>query len=428
MRWEFSLILLILLSLIFYGCVQENKPPIQFPEKPPIFPKPEEKIEKIEKSHFSGIGGVRKANWIRFFVFWNDVEREKGIYDFSELDTIIRALQYGDRAILLTIMPYANWDQDICHGDEYYSTLPTPKGEVRVKVGKPCNMTAYLKFLEAVVERYDGDGFEDLEGLRYGIKYWEIMNEPAIQGQNEFNLRFFAGSPREYLEILKESYKTIKKADPEAKVLMAGMASMEPRFVEFWDEIMDEAKDYFDIANVHSITTSGEREDLYLIKFKEFLGKHGINKEIWITEVQYGDLFNPPENIKEVEKLIVRSTVFALANGAEKVFHIGNWYEFWKSDSTQRVYETLVDELDYFDKVEIIKQKYKRTREGVRTEVGQYKFTIGDRVVYVLWGKAKLPKEIKGKVEVVDIYGDRKVMNSTEISLSDEPVYIHPKY
>jgi len=390
------------------------------PGKPPL------SFSYLQKSRFSNIGGVEKANWIRFFIVWNNIELEKGKYDFSFLDLVVKRFQKDNKVLVLTILPFANWDQDKCHDDSYIAEFPVPGGMIKVKAGKPCNMNDYIDFLKVLVERYDGDGVNDMPGLRYPIKYWEIMNEPGMQ-KSILGLKFFCGSPEDYLEILKVSYQTIKQVDPDAKVLMGGMAGMEKEFVDFWSKIISEAKDYFDIANVHSINTDEDREDLYLFKFKEFLKSYGVDdKPIWITEAQYGDLFVPPKDLVAAEKLLVRSTVFAFANGAEKIFHIGNWYEFWKTESTQKVYETLVNKIDYFDSVEIIKQEYKETFKGVKTIIGQYKFTIGDHVIYVLWGDSPLPEELKGKVlKVTNIYGDEKIVeNYTEIKLSDSPIYV----
>jgi len=402
---------------------------------PDSYEKPgKEKIEKVtafsnfetlEKSHFSRVGNVKNAAWIRFWITWQAIEPEKGKYDFSFMDKVVRHFQDEGVCLLITIEPFANWDQDKCHGDEYWSRMPLPGGEAEVKVGKPCNMDAYREFLRKLVERYDGDSVDDMPGLKYPIKYWEIMNEPGMQGKDPWDLKFFLGTPQEYLEILKVSYETIKEVDPEAKVVMGGMSAMMDKFVEFWEPIIGEAANYFDIANIHTIDTNEEREDLYVLKFKRFLEEHGVkNKPIWITEVQYGSLEEPPEDISSIDKLLVRSSVFSVALGAEKLFYIDNWLQYWKSYSTQKAYETLVNKLSYFDSVEVLRQEYRETFEGAKTEVGQYKFTVGDKVIYVLWGNAPLPEEIKGKVKVTDIYGNEKVMDASEIELSDSPVYV----
>ena len=378
----------------------------------------------LEKSHFSRVGEVKNATWVRFWVTWQAVEPERGRYDFSFLDNVIRHFQASGACVLITVEPFANWDQDRCHGEEYWGYMPLPWGKGKIKVGKPCSMDDYRKFLRKLVERYDGDGIDDMPGLRYPVKYWEIMNEPEMQGKGPHDPKFFVGSPEDYLDILKVSYGVIKDSDPDAKVVMGGMSSMMDKFVEFWDPIIAEASRYFDIANVHSIDTTEEREDLYMLKFRQFLEKHGVMKPIWITEVQYDGLWKPSEDLSSIDKLLVRSTVFSIALGAEKLFYIDNWLVNWKSQSTQRAYETLVKKLAYFDRVEVIRQEYVKTPEGARTTVGQYRFEVGNRTVYVLWGKAPLPEEIGGRVKVTDIYGNVKIMDAENVQLTDSPIYL----
>ncbi len=380
--------------------------------------------QKLESSHFSRVGNVKNATWIRFWVTWQAVEPERGKYDFSFLDEVIRHFQDSNACVLVTIEPFANWDQDRCHGEEYWGKMPLPWGKARIKVGKPCSMDDYRDFLKKLVERYDGDGVDDMPGLKYPVKYWEIMNEPDMQGKGLYDPKFFLGTPDEYLEILKVSYKAIKETDPEAKIVMGGMSSMMEKFVVFWEPIIEEASNYFDIANIHTIDTSEEREDLYVLKFREFLEKHGVEKPIWITEVQYNGLDRPPENISSIDRLLVRSTVFSIALGAEKLFYIDNWLVNWKSSSTQKAYEVLVNKLAYFDRVEVIRQEYVETFEGAKTVVGQYRFEVENRTVYVLWGKAPLPDEIEGMVRVTDIYGNEKVMDAGDIQLTDSPIYV----
>lgn len=118
-------------------------------------------------------------------------------------------------------------------------------------------MGDYREFLKKFVERYDGDGIDDMPGLRYPVKYWEIVNEPGLQGDE---LKFFHGTSQEYLEILKTSYEVIKEVDEDAKIVMGGMAGMHTKFVEFWSPIIKEAGNYFDIANIHSIDSDERRK------------------------------------------------------------------------------------------------------------------------------------------------------------------------
>jgi hypothetical protein len=316
-------------------------------------------------------------------------------------------------------------------------------------------MNAFKNYLSQMVERYDGDGQNDMPGLKIPIKYWEIMNEPTMQGGSTGGmgeeLKFFVGTPAEYVDILKASYQTIKAADPEAKVLHAGMAGMNQNFQDFWDQVFAlNIGDYFDIANIHTISTDEYREDLYAIKFKAFLEKYNLgDKPIWITEVQFGSLTEKPENIDEFDRLMARATIFSLAQGADKLFYIENWFywdnvfeekktedegekkEFIKdvdtSNQTHQVYLNLVDKINSYDRIETIKEEYTEgdnESDGAQTIIGQYKFIAGNQTIYVFWGDYDLPEEITGEVTVTDIYGQAQLMDASRIVLTDSPIFV----
>ena len=82
-------------------------------------------------------------------------------------------------------------------------------------------MDSYKTFLLALVDRYDGDGNNDMPGLTKPIIHWEIMNEP------EFKM-FFKGTEEDFVEIFNFSSKTIKAKQHDAVIVMAGAAGMFP--------------------------------------------------------------------------------------------------------------------------------------------------------------------------------------------------------
>ncbi len=446
---------------------------------------------KAVATHLSKVADAKGVYWMRGFdLLWNELEPKQGTYDWETMDMAVKQFQKDNIYPLVIVKPFANWDQETCHPDSEYDA-DNPMGGI-LKVGAPCDMDAYTNFLAKAVERYNGDGKDDMPGLETPIKYWEIMNEPSMQGgvaggMGE-ELKFFVGTSQEYFDILKASFNTIKKADPEAKVAHAGMAGMQQNFQDFWDPVFDlGAGDYFDIANIHTINTDTRREDLYVIKFKEYLEEHGVtNKPIWITEVQYGELTGEPADLEAFHDLIVKSSVFSLALGADTLFYIENWL-FWGNEealkpppppppgeekdplskdakeplpegefdkppegefdkpkkkelksmkdrygdisdnTTQKVYLNLVDKINDFDKVITIKEEYKDSpsqQEGATSTLGQYKFVNGDEVVYAMWGAADLPEEITGEITVTDINGVEKTMDASELTLTDTPVFV----
>jgi len=50
---------------------------------------------------------------------------------------------------------------------------------------------------------------------------------------------------------------------------------------------------------------------------------------------------------------------------------------------------------------------------------GQYKFTIGNKIIYALWS-GNLPTAISGQVKVIDLTGGEKSMNAQEIKFSNQ--------
>ena len=67
-----------------------------------------------------------------------------------------------------------------------------PVGNDRTVVGKSdrtrnaavClrgHQEAYLRFVRSTVERYDGDGVDDMPGLLFPVRFWEIDNQPDIK-------------------------------------------------------------------------------------------------------------------------------------------------------------------------------------------------------------------------------------------------------
>ena len=69
----------------------------------------------------------------------------------------------------------------------------------------PANVGPWVAFVKATVARYNGDGVNDMPGLRSPIKYWQVGSEPEL-GWN-------------YHRLLEITYRAIKEADPQAQVV-----------------------------------------------------------------------------------------------------------------------------------------------------------------------------------------------------------------
>ncbi|MFH2106018.1 MAG: hypothetical protein ABII22_02060 [Candidatus Micrarchaeota archaeon] len=255
------------------------------------------------------------ASWVRphpgpfVWGFVQPTEAEK--YDFSRTDEYAIAAQKNNVTILATIWPFADWDQkkyskdcSVGKEDEFYPS-GTNKGIPAMRC-KPYSMADYTKFLTKLVERYDGDGINDMPGLKYPIKYWEIINEPELESST---LNFFKGDQQDYLDVVKASYGAIKETCEDCKIVQGGAAGTTTTFLLYWKvEYQKGLGDYIDITNMHYVK-SGDVTNLNTKKWKEQLNAVNISKPIWITEAEYKEKAD-----------MAPSFLGALRNGASKVF------------------------------------------------------------------------------------------------------------
>ena len=235
---------------------------------------------------------------------WSMIEPKENDFFWKDADQYVNYAQNHNQRILATIWPYAKWDQKTCNKKKK-SRSPFGKHFPK-RLNKPCSMEKYLHFLELLVDRYDGDGNNDMPGLSNPITHWEIMNEP------EFKM-FFNGTENEFVEIFIASSKLIRSKQQDAVIVMAGAAGMHPESRNFWTSAMPKINDSFDIANIHHITgPNGDCDkDMWVSEFAKLLNKLKINKPIWVTEAMTGKCKAVPTYVR------------AFLNGAEIIFDVG---------------------------------------------------------------------------------------------------------
>ncbi len=233
---------------------------------------------------------------------WNKIEKKQGNFSWDEVDQYVVYAQEHNQTILATIWPHANWEQKSCKRKKARS----PFGKHFTKyLSKPCSMDNYKNFLLKLVDRYDGDGSNDMPGLTRPIIYWDIMNEP------EFKM-FFKGSKEDFIEIFNFSSKVIREKQNNAVIVMAGAAGMFPENKKYWKSVLPKIKDNFDIANIHHISSPEGKcdKEFWVDEFASLLKSLNINKPIWVTEAM---TCGPP----------VKAYTNAFLNGAELIIDVG---------------------------------------------------------------------------------------------------------
>ncbi|MDA8918414.1 hypothetical protein N9I08_01575 [Candidatus Pelagibacter sp.] len=266
---------------------------------------------------------------------WNKIEKSEGKFSWEESDKYVLYAQKHNQKIIATIWPHANWEQKICKRKKARS--PFGKGFTKY-LSKPCSMEKYKTFLLALIDRYDGDGNNDMPELTKPIIYWEIMNEP------EFKM-FFKGNENDFVEIFNFSSKLIKEKQKNAVIIMAGAAGMFPENKKFWKSALPKIKDHFDIANIHHISTPDGKcdKEFWVDEFSSLLKKLKINKKIWLTEAMTGKC------------KVIPTYVNAFANGAELIIDVGiNAPGMKMSKKNRKKLNQFIEDFDGFTSVKLI--------------------------------------------------------------------------
>lgn len=387
---------------------------------------------------------------------WNVIEPKKGQFDWELTDIYVQAASNAGVKISAVILPFASWDQKNTSPLANCNALDFAYYDY--KAGSPNDLAKYENFLTKIVERYKDN-----------VAVWEIGNE--VEG----SCGGYKNNPQEYVALLKISYETIKKVDSRAMVVNGGALEIDKgsEISSFWQQFFTLGGDqYIDYFNLHYNTgrspgaklDSGSLQE-NLAFFNDLMDKsaQGGKRPLYLTEFgissgspssqsgqpvpvndKCGDSVcddfekaNPNACPKDcqisIQKPIqgedsqaasyFKDSVVAFANGVNLVFidlvgsdndAIGSSMAF-DTEGQPRLFlttlKTIESKIGGFSKVEKIADS-------------QYKFIVGDKIIYALWS-GTLPNEIIGKVKVTDIKGQKQIMDATGIKLkANQPVFI----
>jgi len=176
--------------------------------------------------------------WVKQNFGWRDIESKKGQFDWSHTDHIVyTANRYGAGKLDLLIR--------VDHPPEWAAPGCSNPAQGIVQ-GPPRNLQDYANFLTALASRYKGR-----------IRAYEIWNEPNLA-------REWCGrvpDPAEYAQMLRVAYAAIKRADPNAMVISAGLTptGTQPPVAMPDDVYLDQlyqamggnSDGYFDVLGAH---------------------------------------------------------------------------------------------------------------------------------------------------------------------------------
>ena len=164
----------------------------------------------VDSSGFDRVDDVG-AHWVRYSAFhWDVIEANQGVYNWTSVDEagLQRAHERGFR-VIATIQFTPLWAQK--YNGSYCGPI------------KEDALDDFAAFLTALVKRY--------KDPPYSIKYWELGNEPDMPvwyNRSGYGCWIEGDDPISsggyYAKMLKWAYPAIKAADPQAVILIGGLA------------------------------------------------------------------------------------------------------------------------------------------------------------------------------------------------------------
>ena len=365
---------------------------------------------------------------------WNVIQPEEGgAYQWDLSDAVVRNAGDAGMRISALIHPFAAWDQDEIPDNcaavdfAYYDYL----------AGTPTDWDAYETFVRAVVERYDGDGEDDMSGLTQPINEWEIGNEYDGTCGGDLN------EAENLFELTKRSYEAIKEIDPDAVVLNAGALELNStvRDIEgFWEAFFElGGGDYIDIFNLHyNLEKHGieDSSDFYVESLEFFEGlieTYTDGRPMWITEFgtfsgtatinAQGGTTTRTQTEQEQAAWYFRYSILAFAHSVKTIFIDMQGMDN-SSIGGSALYNQNGEERAFTQTLQAIGHALDGFSDVEELEEGQFLFEVDGVSLYALWD-GNLPTEITGTVTVIDVLGSEQSMSAEEIEFDEEsPVLV----
>lgn len=217
--------------------------------------------------------GVESA---RIVVNWEMTERQQGgPLDWSRTDGFVANAARRGISVMPTVMYAPNWAK------QYPNVVSSP----------PRGTGSYAAFLRKAIARYGPDGTfwkERPQLPKRPVRHWQIWNEPDLTDHWwRTDKKFVPNEAKRYGALLRASSRAIRKADPGAKVVLAGLSNFA------WETAAGLLKHggvrgAFDIAAVHMFPGNWRNVTVIVKRFRQALDKGGARgRPIWVTEMTW---------------------------------------------------------------------------------------------------------------------------------------------
>jgi Glycosyl hydrolase catalytic core len=184
------------------------------------------------------------------------------------------------------------------------------------------DLPSYQAWVTKVVERYDGDGVDDMPGLPAPVRHFEVDNEPDLKNTNvprggdpSFDPSRFC-LPEEYGRVVLATSAGIRAASPEATILAGGFYRPHARGTHVYMDALftPEVRAAFDVLSVH---TYADDDGTRLAEGIRAVRARVSDKPVWVTETSASSEALGPEGHAAALVAFVAQSAIA---GAERLF------------------------------------------------------------------------------------------------------------
>lgn len=403
-----------------------------------------------------GVGKLDEpsVDWVRYNeLLWSEIEPVPGERHWevmTVMDEELRLLGSSGKNAILVVRSTPDWAQ------LYPGVLCGPV--------KPEAMQQFAEFMHDLVRRYSRAPF--------GVKYWELGNEPDVDPSlvrpsaqygcwGDQTDPYYGGGY--YAEMLKVVYPAIKRADPQAVVLLGGLllncnpelpggcpdpaSAQMARFLE--GVLRNGGGDFFDVVSFHaydgywqelgkysnsgfgtSWRTTGPVVTAKARFIRGVLERYGAAEKLLInTEsavMNYGDSCDIN---CELTKAYYVPQLYAATAAEGLVASI--WYSLYSGWRHVTMHDLQGNPLPVYDAYLVA---YRELREaqfvrevGGYPEVKVYEFERHGSKVWIVWAlsEAALQLTIPGQVQSAwDPLGAPEAVNGSTVTVTLKPIYV----
>jgi Beta-galactosidase len=261
----------------------------------------------------------------RIEVAWDLTEPERGRYDFALTDRKVLAASRAGLDVLALVVRSPSW----------------AAADPEQPFSPPRDPADYARFLRTLVARYGPNGslWRAHPDVRpRPVRAWQVWNEPNLA-------IFWSVQPfmRRYATLLDTAYRTLKRADRRATVVMAGLANFSWRDLQ---RLFDTGgrRLRFDVAAVHPFSGRPSNSVRIVGLNRAVLDRHGARrKPIWLTELTWSSGVGRKPKVKSWETTEAGQArrlteAYALYARARKRLRLGRiyWYTWVTGDRDAR--------------------------------------------------------------------------------------------